>query len=102
MNIVEFPEQTVIYAKEQPQYQPLPAFQFKDDSGRIACCWRLSWRERVKVLFTGVVWHEILTFNQSLQPQLLSVDKPLMTSPKHDPRLGPLPRPMPPGPKPVG
>lgn len=77
--LVEFPEQTTVIAKDQPEYNPLPAHRFKDDThGRIACCWQLSWRDRLKVLRTGKVWHQILTFNQPLQPQLLTVDKPEM------------------------
>jgi hypothetical protein len=81
MNLVEFPEQTVVYAKDQPEYIPLPAYRFKDDrEGRIVCCWRLTWRERLRLLFTGRIWHSILTFNQSLQPQLLETTKPEMPS----------------------
>lgn len=79
MHLIEFPEQTVVIAKDQPEYRPLPAHRFGDAQGRIACCWRLGFWERVRVLFTGVIWHEILTFNQPLQPQLLSVEKPPMT-----------------------
>jgi len=79
MNIVEFPEQTVVYAKDQPQYRPLPAYRAaRDPEGRIICCWSLTWRERLKLLFTGKLWHHILTFNQPLQPQLLEVEKPEM------------------------
>lgn len=79
MHLIEFPEQTVIIAKDQPEYLPLPAHRFEHDStGRIACCWKLSLKERLKVLFTGVIWHEILTFNEPLQPQLLTVSKPKM------------------------
>ncbi len=77
MEIAQFPEQTVCYAKDQPEYLPLPAHRFKDDpQGRIACCWRLTFTERLKLLFTGVVWQQVLTFNQPLQPQKLTVDKP--------------------------
>lgn len=80
MSLIEFPEQTVVIAKDQPEYQSLPAHRFKDDpSGRIACCWKLTWRERFAVLFRGTVWHQILTFNQPLQPQLLTTDKPEMS-----------------------
>jgi hypothetical protein len=78
MDIVPFPEQTTVYAKDQPQYRQLPAYRFGDAEGRIACCWSLSWRERVRVLLTGRLWHQILTFNQPLQPQLLTVEKPEM------------------------
>lgn len=77
MNMVEFLEQTTVFAKDQPEYKPLPAHAFKDDpQGRIACCWKLSWRERWAVLRRGVIWHQVLTFNKPLQPQLLSVEKP--------------------------
>jgi hypothetical protein len=80
MTIVEFPEQTVVIAKNQPEYLPLPAHQFKANpqEGRIACCWKLSWRERLRVLLSGEIWQQVLTFNQPLQPQLLTVEKPDM------------------------
>jgi hypothetical protein len=80
MKLIEFPEQTVVIAKDQPEYLPLPAHRFKDDpQGRIACCWQLTWAERFKVLFRGRLWHQILTFDKPLQPQLLSVEKPEMS-----------------------
>jgi hypothetical protein len=80
VKIVEFDEQDVVYAKDQPEYLPLPAHKFDnaDGQGRIACCWKMTIKERIKVLFTGIIWHEVLTFNAPLQPQLLSVNKPLM------------------------
>lgn len=79
MTLIEFPEQTVVIANDQPEYMPLPAHVFANDpEGRIACCWKLTWRERLAVLWRGVLWHEVLTFRQPLQPQLLSVEKPEM------------------------
>jgi hypothetical protein len=33
-------------------------------------------RERLKVLLTGKVWQQVLTFNKPLQPQLMAVEKP--------------------------
>lgn len=81
MKLVEFPEQTVVIAKDQPQYLPLPAYCYPDDpKGRIAFCWALSWRERFRVLFGGQIWHQVLTFNGPLQPQLLTVDKPILSA----------------------
>jgi hypothetical protein len=77
MNLVEFKEQTVVFAKDQSEYKPLPAWRRKNDqTGEIVCCWKLSIGERIAVLFSGLIWHSILTFNQPLQPQLLSVEKP--------------------------
>lgn len=73
-----FEEQTMVYAEDQPEYIPLPAHHFNDAEGRIAFCWQLSWRERLKVLMTGRVWHQVLTFHQPLQPQILETDKPDM------------------------
>ena len=79
MKIVEFPEQTVVIAKDQPQYLPLPAHRHRNDpNGKITCCWSLSLLERLRVLFTGTIWHQVLTFGQPLQPQLLLVEKPMM------------------------
>lgn len=78
MKLIEFPEQTVVIAKDQPEYKPLPAHRFNDDEGRIACCWQLTFWERIRVLFSGKIWHQILTFNGPLQPQLLTVEKPEM------------------------
>jgi hypothetical protein len=76
MKLIKFPEHNVVYAENQPPYVPLPAHKFGDSRGTIICCWKLSWRERLKVLFTGLIWHHILAFNHPLQPQLLEVDKP--------------------------
>ncbi len=78
MDLIEFPEMTVIYAKDQPQFRPLPAHQRMDRTGTITCCWYLTWRERLQLLFTGRIWHSVLTFREPLQPQRLSVDKPHM------------------------
>lgn len=71
---IEFPEQNCVYAKDQPEYLPLPVHKTPD--GMVISCWALTWRERFKMLFTGRMWWSVLTFNHPLQPQLPSVDKP--------------------------
>ncbi len=76
MKVIEFKEQNVLYAKDQDQYNNLPACQLKDDHGTIICCWQLTFRERVRLLFTGKIWHSVLTFYGALQPQKLSTEKP--------------------------
>ena len=76
MKPIEFKEQTAIIAKDQPQYLPLPAHFFAGAEGRIAFCWQLSWGERLKLLFTGQLWQQSLTFGEPLQPQLVGADKP--------------------------
>ena len=66
MRPIEFKESNVIFAKDQPEYQPLPVY--KGEDGLVVSCWKLSWRERAKILFTGKLWLNILTFNKPLQP----------------------------------
>jgi hypothetical protein len=78
MKLKEFPEQTVVIAKDQPEYLPIPAHQFDEPAGRIAFCWKLTLKERLTVLFQGRIWHQVMTFKQPLQPQLLTTEKPEM------------------------
>jgi len=76
MKLIEFKGQNTTIAKNQPEYFPMPAYIWNEVDGRITCCWKLSFRERLRVLFTGVIWHDILTFSKPVQPQLLSTFKP--------------------------
>lgn len=85
MKIIEFPQQTHVIAKDQPEYLPLPAHRFPGDpDGRIAFCWKLSLAERLVVLFTGKIWHQVLTFNQPLQPVRMGTRRPFMSNPIYD------------------
>jgi hypothetical protein len=63
-----------IYAKDQPEYLPLPARV--DGSGTVVTCWRLTFKERCRILFLGTFFLTLLTFNHPLQPIRLSLDKP--------------------------
>ena len=79
MKTTQFPEQTTTFAKDQKQYNELPAHKRPDDiQGCVTCCWKLTWRERLTVLFRGTIWHQVLTFNFPLQPQRLTTEKPDM------------------------
>lgn len=73
MKPTEFKEQNVIFAKDQPEYQPLPAL--RDDTGAVVTCWKLSLKERLKLLFTGKIWHCAQTFNNPLQPMYFTTIK---------------------------
>jgi len=75
METIEFKEQTVIFAKNQPEYNPLPAHV--SEHGRVTCCWKLSDEELEEVIKTKCIWHQIDTFRSLLQPQLLTTEKPL-------------------------
>lgn len=74
--LVPFKEQNLVIAENQPEYQPMPAHVTKD--GTVIFCWRMTWAMRVRVLFTGRLWHQVLTFNTPIQPQALMVKKPFV------------------------
>ena len=67
----------VLFAKDQPQYTPLPAYMALDDMGHVITRWNLDWRERLAVLFGGYVWLTVLTFGRPLQPVMLDTACPV-------------------------
>jgi hypothetical protein len=73
MKPIEFPQQTTVLAKNQPEYLPLPVFS---DGEQMVSCWELSWVERLKLLFTGKLWLRQLTYGNLLQPQRPQVEYP--------------------------
>ncbi len=73
MKPIGFEEQMIEMGKTQDEYISLPAWF---DHEQVISCWHMSFRERLKVLFTGRVWVRVLNFGQNLQPQLLDVDHP--------------------------
>lgn len=75
MTPIEFDEQTTVLAKNQPEYQPLPVHVTGDSTRTMTACWKLTWRERLNLLFTGRLWISQMTFGQPFQPQLPSVEK---------------------------
>lgn len=75
MRPIEFEHQTNIFAENQPEYQNLPALKIKSESGEVITCWGLTFRERIKILFTGKVWVSMLTFNKPLTPSFLAVNR---------------------------
>jgi hypothetical protein len=76
MKPISFPQQTVVFAKDQPEYLPLPAHV--DAEGVVTFCWQLSWRDRLRMLVTGKLWHQVLTFHRPLQPQRPSSQSPFI------------------------
>ena len=74
MKVIEFKGCNVVYAEDQPEYLKLPGLRMED--GELMTCWELSIKERLKILFTGKMWLNILTSHKPLQPLKMSVDKP--------------------------
>ena len=73
MKPIKFPEQNCTFAENQPEYLPLPVF--KDENGVVISCWKLSFNERIRVLFYGRLWQSMLSFNKPLTPSFLAVKK---------------------------
>ena len=73
MKPIEFPEQTMVWAENQPPYLPLPAYT--DDRETISL-WAMTWRERIRALFTGRLWLRQLNLGNPLQPQVPSLQSP--------------------------
>lgn len=67
-------EETV-YAKDRPEYVPLPSIREPD--GCVITRWQMTWRERLQAAMSGSVYLEVLTFNQPLQPLRMGTVPPL-------------------------
>jgi hypothetical protein len=67
------------FAKDQPEYNPLPALDCNDLEGTVITRWRLTWWERFQIFLTGDLWLSVLTFHRPLQPVRLSTTCPVVT-----------------------
>lgn len=65
----------VNYAEDQPQYMTLPAIRTPD--GVVLSRWQLTEKEKQQIAETGEIYLMVWTFNQPLQPVLLSVGVPV-------------------------
>ena len=75
MRPTTFKHQNTIFAKDQPQYQQLPALLLEGPEGHVISCWRLSFKERIQVLLFGRIWSSLMTFNKPLTPSYLTVNR---------------------------
>jgi hypothetical protein len=64
----------ITFAKDQPQYQPLPAIRTPD--GAILTRWEPTPEERRAIAEGGSIYLAVWTFNNPLQPVLLSAAVP--------------------------
>ena len=70
----------IVFAKDQPEYQPLPAI--RTDDGTVVSRWSLTWRERLRVLFSGSIWLQLVMGldergrHRPLTPSLLLTEQP--------------------------
>ncbi len=74
MRPVSFPGQNVVFGKDQPQYNPLPALDLDDDNGEVITCWEMTDEELEQVKKTRRIYLSQYTFRRPLQPILMMTD----------------------------
>lgn len=60
----------VVYAKEQPEYIPLPSVKTPD--GVVLTRWSVNEEEKRRIIEQGYIYLMVNTFNQALQPVMLT------------------------------
>jgi hypothetical protein len=75
MKPIDFEHTNTKFAEHQDQYTTLPALKIESDEGYVITCWKLTFFEKLKVLFSGKIWMSLMTFNKSLTPSFLSVNR---------------------------
>lgn len=66
MKPIEFEGQNVIYAKDQPEYNPLPAHRGPD--GTVTSCWEFNDEDIEHIIKHRKIFISQMTFNKALQP----------------------------------
>ena len=74
MKAINFKECNVNFAGNQKEYKNLPAF-YDSKNGIVISCYKLTFKDLMKVIFTRKIWLGVMTFNKPLQPQLMSIYK---------------------------
>lgn len=67
----------VMVAEDQPEYQTLPTAFVNGAEGQRVTRWKLTWRERIQVLFSGSLWLSLLSFNGPMQPCMIHTECPI-------------------------
>lgn len=64
----------VVFAKDQPQYNPLPSLRTPD--GRVVSRWKLEPNDLLLIQNGVDIYLTLHTFNEPLQPIMLTVGPP--------------------------
>lgn len=74
MEPIKFNEANTVYGKGQENlYEALPALLFED--GDVVTCWKLSFNDILRLIFTRKLWLCVATFNNTLHPLFMSTNK---------------------------
>jgi len=75
MKPIKFKGYNCIFAKDQPEYIPLPVKKIIGHKGEIISVWKPTLKERIKILFGFNIGLSLLTFNEPLQPLKIFIYK---------------------------
>lgn len=83
MKPIKFKQATVELQKPEnmTDEECSPLWVFIDNNTTCISCWRLSWKERFKLLFHGNIWLSILS-GKTQPPVWLSADKTVFINEK--------------------
>lgn len=80
MKAIQFKEQTVILAENQPEYTPLPVFINDSPEREMVACFELSQEEMDVLIKSRQIWFTQFTFGNLFQPVHLQVQSPFATN----------------------
>ena len=73
MKPIDFEGADIVFGKNQPEYQPLPAKQV--DNNTIMTCWELSDDDILLINSSKKIWLGVMTFGKPLQPVILTASR---------------------------
>lgn len=73
MKPVKFKGCNTEFAKDQPQYNNLPAWIEIGGQGCVVTNWKFSFKERIQILFGASLWVTFLMFGKPLTPSKFSL-----------------------------
>lgn len=72
MTPIEFAHQNTVFAKDQPEYNPLPSH--RNEAGDVTTCWELTDQEIENIKKTKQIFLSVKTFGQPLQPLFMTTE----------------------------
>ena len=75
MKAIEFKEQNGALSRKDSPLRPIPIFKDPSEKAQVVSCWKLSFKERMRLLLLGKLWVSIITYNNPVQPSLFSTRK---------------------------
>lgn len=67
---------------EADDIKGLPCLRFADREGTVLTAWKLTWRERLALILTGVVWIAQRTYWEEFQPVAILAEMPAISEEK--------------------